>query len=48
VFIGEFVEDKPWLHLDIAMVADTDQEGPYTPKGATGVLVRSLVRYVAG
>jgi leucyl aminopeptidase len=46
LFIGEFVEGKPWLHLDIAMVADTNTEGPYTPKGATGVMVRSLVQYV--
>jgi leucyl aminopeptidase len=48
MFISQFVEGKPWLHLDIAMVADTDREGPYTPKGATGVMVRSLVRYVEG
>jgi leucyl aminopeptidase len=46
LFIGEFVEGKPWLHLDIAFNADTDREGPYTPKGATGVMVRSLVRYI--
>jgi len=46
LFISEFVEGKPWLHLDIAMVADTDTEGPYQPRGATGVMVRSLVRYL--
>ncbi len=46
LFIGEFVEGKPWIHLDIAGSAMTDADGPYTPKGATGVMVRSLVRYV--
>jgi leucyl aminopeptidase len=46
LFIGEFVEGKPWIHLDIAGSAMTDSDGPYTPKGATGVMVRSLVQYV--
>jgi leucyl aminopeptidase len=46
LFIGEFVEQKPWLHLDIAMAADTVCAGPYTPIGATGVMVRSLIRYL--
>ncbi|MGN6697554.1 MAG: leucyl aminopeptidase [Thermomicrobiales bacterium] len=46
LFIGEFVEGKPWLHLDIAGSAATDSEQPYTPKGATGLMVRSLLRYL--
>jgi hypothetical protein len=46
LFIGEFVEGKPWIHLDIAGNAMTDTEGPYTPKGGTGTMVRSLVKYV--
>ncbi|HEY8602001.1 MAG TPA: leucyl aminopeptidase [Thermomicrobiales bacterium] len=46
LFIGEFVEGKPWVHLDIAGSAATDADGPYTPKGATGVMVRSLLRYL--
>jgi len=46
MFIGEFVEGKPWIHLDIAGSAATDRDSAYTPKGATGVMVRSLVRYV--
>ncbi len=46
LFIGEFVEGKPWLHLDIAGSAATDQDGPYTPKGGTGVMVRALLRYL--
>ena len=46
LFIGEFVEGKPWVHLDIAGSAATDRDGPYTPKGATGVMVRTLLRYL--
>ncbi|MDQ6602302.1 MAG: leucyl aminopeptidase [Chloroflexota bacterium] len=46
LFIGEFVEGTPWIHLDIAGSAATAENGPYTPKGATGVMVRSLVQYV--
>ena len=46
LFIGHFVEGKPWVHLDIAGSAATDTEQPYTPKGATGVMVRTLVRFV--
>ncbi len=46
LFIGEFVEGKPWVHLDIAGNAASDTEGPYSPKGATGVMVRSLLNYV--
>jgi leucyl aminopeptidase len=49
-FLREFVEDTPWVHLDIAGTAliESDkipyQERPYLPKsGATGVGVRILV-----
>ncbi|GAU77235.1 leucyl aminopeptidase [Fusibacter sp. 3D3] len=46
LFIGEFVQDKPWVHLDIAGTAFTDKQvGIYT-KGGTGVAVRPLY-YVA-
>jgi leucyl aminopeptidase len=46
LFIGEFVEGKPWIHLDIAGSAATDRDSGYATKGGTGVMVRSLVRYV--
>lgn len=41
-FIGEFVEDTPWVHLDIAGTATIDEEHDLGPSGATGVLVRTL------
>lgn len=44
LFIGEFVEDKPWLHLDIAATAFASQtpNREYFSKGATGVGSRLL------
>jgi len=42
-FLGEFVEDTPWVHLDIAGTAESDKEKGYLVKGATGVGVRTLV-----
>jgi leucyl aminopeptidase len=42
LFIGEFVQNKPWLHLDIAGTAWTDSEKDYYSKGGTGTGVRIL------
>lgn len=42
-FLQEFVEDTPWVHLDIAGV-DLDHDGqPFAAKGATGFGVRTLI-----
>ena len=42
-FLSHFVGDFPWVHLDIAGVAWTeDQPKDYNPKGATGYGVRLL------
>jgi leucyl aminopeptidase len=46
LFLSEFVGDTPWVHLDIAGPAFTDSGNDLGPKGATGVPVRALVRYV--
>lgn len=45
-FLRQFVDDTPWAHFDIAGTAWTDKDRPYTPKGATGVGVRTLVQYL--
>lgn len=45
-FLAEFVGDTPWVHLDIAGPAYTDKGNDLGPKGATGVPVRTLVRYL--
>lgn len=42
LFIGEFVQNKPWLHLDIAGPAFSDKKGDYCPAGGTGAGVRTL------
>ena len=42
-FLREFVDDRPWAHLDIAGTAWAEDRKAYQPKGATGVAVRLLV-----
>jgi leucyl aminopeptidase len=43
LFVGEFAGDTPWVHLDIAGTAFSDKPSDIGPKGATGVMVRTLV-----
>lgn len=47
IFLRKFT-DYPWAHLDIAGTAESSKEGPYRPKGATGVGVRLLVELLSG
>jgi len=42
-FLKEFVTIDRWLHLDIASVMRTNEEGAYMPKGMSGKPVRTLV-----
>jgi leucyl aminopeptidase len=44
IFLREFAEETPWVHLDIAGTAWLDDAKPYLAKGPTGVPVRTLVR----
>ena len=44
IFLKEFAEDTPWVHLDIAGTAYLDEPQPNMPKGPTGLPVRTLVR----
>ena len=44
MFLKEFAEDTPWVHLDIAGTAWMDEAKPFTAKGPSGVTVRTLVR----
>lgn len=46
LFLSEFTEGVIWTHLDIAGAAWASSARGYTPKGATGVGVRSLVNYL--
>ncbi len=44
LFLKEFSEETPWVHLDIAGTAWLDETKPYLAKGPTGLPVRTLVR----
>ncbi|SES85281.1 leucyl aminopeptidase [Natronincola peptidivorans] len=46
LFLGEFVDEKPWIHMDIAGTSMNDKTKGYLPKGATGVAVRALYQLV--
>jgi leucyl aminopeptidase len=47
LFLKEFTAGLPWAHLDIAGPAFTDEGDTFTTsRGATGVIVRTLVRYL--
>jgi leucyl aminopeptidase len=43
-FLEEFVEKKPWVHLDIAGTAWLDDAKPWMAKGPSGVPVRTFVQ----
>ena len=43
MFLKEFVGTTPWAHLDIAGTAWAEEARPWTAKGATGAMVRTLV-----
>ncbi len=45
-FLAEFVDDIPWVHLDIAGTSLGEKERGYQVKGATGVPVRTLINLV--
>ncbi len=45
-FLENFVGDTPWVHIDIAGPAFVDSPLPHRDAGATGVMVRSLVRWI--
>lgn len=46
-FLENFVNERPWVHLDIASTAwQDDASKPYQPKGATAVGVRLLLEFL--
>jgi leucyl aminopeptidase len=46
MFLKEFAEDTPWVHLDIAGTAWIDDNKSWIAKGPSGIAVRSLVEFV--
>ena len=45
-FLKVFVEDTPWIHLDIAGMAWVENARPEIAKGPSGIAVRSIVEWV--
>jgi leucyl aminopeptidase len=48
-FLSNFIKDVPWVHLDIAGTAwtqDSTFERSYNPKGATGFGVRTVIKFL--
>ncbi|WP_261378183.1 leucyl aminopeptidase [Paenibacillus agilis] len=46
LFIGTFADGLPWVHLDIAGTAYLKKSRGVNPKGATGVMVRTLAETI--
>ncbi len=46
MFLKEFAEDTPWIHLDIAAVAWSDEAKPWMASGPTGAAMRSILEWV--
>lgn len=46
VFLQEFAEDTPWVHLDIAGTAYHVNLGDMQPAGGTGVMTRTITQFV--
>ncbi|MEK6561438.1 MAG: leucyl aminopeptidase, partial [Nitrospirota bacterium] len=44
IFLSKFVEDYPWVHLDIASTAWNDKEKAYVPAGPTAIGVRLILQ----
>jgi leucyl aminopeptidase len=46
MFLKEFVDDTPWIHLDIAGVAWTEEQKPWIAKGPSGIAVRTITEWI--
>jgi len=46
MFLKEFAEETPWVHLDIAGCAWNEEQKPWLAKGPSGIAVRSIVEWV--
>jgi leucyl aminopeptidase len=46
LFLREFVDDRPWAHLDIAGPFWQDEDRFHNPRHGTGVPTRTLLRWL--
>jgi len=47
-FLHFFVEDTPWVHVDMAGTDESDKEKGVLVKGSTGIPTRTLISFVLG
>jgi leucyl aminopeptidase len=47
LFLQEFVDGRPWAHLDIAGPAFGSADEGITTRGGSGVMVRTLIDVIA-
>jgi leucyl aminopeptidase len=47
-FMHYFVEDTPWVHIDMAGTDESDKEKGVYVKGSTGIPTRTLINFVLG
>ena len=45
-FMHYFVEDTPWVHIDMAGTDESDKEKGVFVKGSTGIPTRTLINFV--
>jgi leucyl aminopeptidase len=48
LFLKEFADDYPWVHLDVAGTAYTESDLGTVPRGPTGIPVGTFVEFVRG
>jgi leucyl aminopeptidase len=46
LFLQEFVDEKPWAHIDMASVGWNSNGSVLSAPGATGAMVRTLLNYI--
>jgi len=46
MFLKEFAEETPWIHLDIAGTAWMEENKSWIAKGPSGIAVRTLIEFV--
>lgn len=47
LFLSQFVGDCRWAHFDIASCSGTNEENTLTPKGATAVMIPTLISFLS-
>ena len=46
MFLKEFVNETPWIHLDIASTTWLDDQKPWQSKGPSGIAIRTITEWV--